>query len=132
VQTWYAKGCPNTDPARLKWIIKHLDEQRKKSATNSLAAQKQEEEIALLKERRQRESLKRRKETGQLVERKIAVGKFRRMITEAKVQLETIPSLVAQFVPEGDTRAVVFEECRKVVGDALRSLAGKHGSSGES
>jgi hypothetical protein len=61
---------------------------------------------------------------GKLVSRDKVNRAWRRRVTEAKVQIESIPALVASFMPEGPERVEVHEKVKKLIDGKLRWLAG--------
>lgn len=123
VQNWVAAGMPLESPGREAWIADHREKQRNRRGDGSLVEQKIAEEIAVLKERKLTARQERRRRKGLLVERVAVQRQWKRKVTEAKVQIEAIPALVAQFLPEGEIRSVVFEEVTKVVNRTLKGLA---------
>jgi phage terminase Nu1 subunit (DNA packaging protein) len=131
VQDWQARGMPTEDPDCWVWIFKH---QRKRiedrSGGGDLDEEEQRQKIAVLKERKMTIRMERRRRKGELVERVAVQRQWKRKITEAKVQIESIPAMAAQYVPDGEMRAIVQEEAEKVVVRALKGLA--RGKSGES
>lgn len=128
VQRFIDLGMPQQSPDCFVWMVKRQRDQlaeikKRKEGGNSLSDQEQREKIAVLKERKRALRMERRRRKGELVERVAVMRQWKRKVTEARVQIESIPSLASQYVPEGDTRAIVLEETAKVVNRALKGLA---------
>jgi predicted transcriptional regulator len=113
-----------TKKQREKWVEarrKKVNEPQEKRKENNDRLRALEEE--LLRERIEEVRDRRRKRAGELVERKAVEGRWRRTITDARVQLENLPDILAKFLPAGELREAGREKVQNVIDKVLEGLA---------
>jgi predicted transcriptional regulator len=124
VQKYLDKGMPREGRARDRWLEKYHERvtvvsERKKEANDEL----RELEKELLRERIEEVRERRMRRRGELVERKAVEQSVRRLITDARVMLETVPTIVVKFIPEGDGRETARDQVQNIINKILEGLA---------
>lgn len=122
---------PDKDPERGQWIAHRKANVRRGpkpvDPTTPAGQIRQARDAADVKyklARLRRVELEISETEGKLIDRETVYRSWAKFCTDARVLLETLPDHLALLVAETDLRDAVRSEAKRIIRDALRSLAG--------